>query len=80
MQVLSLDLKVDESLELPLTWIIGNMFFLIWQQRKEGMVCRAKTRAQLEARCSLLREGKVRALANAFTLTEEKLVDTFRLV
>ena len=78
-QLLSLDLNVDKSMELPLTWIISNMFSLIWQQRREGIVRRAKTRAKLEARCSLLQEGKVRALANAFPLTEEKLADMFRI-
>ena len=37
----------------------------------------ARTIAELEAKCRLLREGKVRALANAFTLTDQLLTILF---
>ena len=76
-QVLTLDLEIDKNLELPMTWTIGSLLFSIWRQRSEGRISLAKTRAELEAKCRLLREGKVRALANAFTLTNQLLISLF---
>ena len=76
-QILTLDLELDANLELPMTWTIGSLLFSIWRQRCEGRISLARTRAELEARCRLLREGKVRALANAFTLTDQLLTILF---
>ena len=67
-QVLNLDLNLDDSLELPLVWLVASLLQLLWQQRQEGRVCPVKTRAELEARCRLLRSGKGAALQNASTL------------
>ena len=50
-QLLTLDLELEPSLELPLTWTICSLLFSLWQQRIEGQVSMAKTRAQLEAKC-----------------------------
>ena len=67
-QVLNLDLNLDDSLELPLVWLVASLLQLLWQQRQEGRVCPVKTRAELEARCRLLRSGKGAAQQNASTL------------
>ena len=67
-KLLTLDIALDSPMELPLLWIIASLLSSIWDQRQEGRVCPAKTRAQLEARCRLLREGKGPSLQNAFTL------------
>ena len=61
-QVITQDLDVEPAMELPLVWITETLLSLIWQQREDGRVSGAKTRAELEARCTLLREG---ALVNA---------------
>ena len=68
-RILTLDLDIESHMELPLLWIIASVLSSIWAQRQEGRVCPAKTRAQLEAKCRLLREGKGASLQNAFTLT-----------
>ena len=68
--MLTLDLVLDSSLELPMTWVLGSLLFSICRQRTEGRVNLAKTRAELEAKCRFLREGKVSSLTNAFTLTD----------
>ena len=76
--VLTLDLSLDTSLELPMTWVIGSLLLSIWRQRSEGRVNLAKTRAELEAKCRILREGKVRSLTNAYALTAPIVQDLFR--
>ena len=68
-RVLTLDLNIESHMELPLLWIIASVLSSMLAQRQEGRVCLAKTRAQLEAKCRLLREGKGASLQNAFTLT-----------
>ena len=68
-RVLTLDLDIESHMELPLLWIIASVLSSIWAQRQEGRVCPAKTRAQLEAKCRLLREGKGASFQNAFALT-----------
>ena len=49
-QVLALDLEVDSSMELPLVWIISTSLLSIWDQRQDGSVSDARTRAELLAR------------------------------
>ena len=69
-QVLTLDLKLDDSMELPLIWIVASLLFLLWQQRQEGKVYPVRIRAELEARCRLLREGKGGLMHNCSVLAE----------
>ena len=76
-QLLTLDLGLDSSLELPMTWNICSLLFSIWKQRTEGQVSLAKTRAELEAKCWLLREGKVSSLLNAYTQADNLLQTLF---
>ena len=57
-QLPTLDLNLDLILELPMPWIISSLLSSLWRQRTEGQVRLAKTRAELEAKCRLLREGK----------------------
>ena len=75
--LITLDLDLDPTLELPLIWITCSMLFSIWTQREEGEVNVSKTRAFLEARCRLLREGKVKNIRNAHALTEILLQNLF---
>ena len=76
-QVLTLNLELDPSMEMPMTWIIGSLFESIWQQRESGRVNMTKTRRELEAKCCILREGKSGALQNAFTLTQSAITLMF---
>ena len=69
-QVLTLDLELEDSMELPLIWIVASLLFLLWQQRQEGKVCPVRIRAELEARCRLLREGKGGLMHNCSVLAE----------
>ena len=75
--VLTLDLEVEPSIELPFTWVIGSLLLSIWTQRESRRVDLARTRAELEAKCRLLRECKVKTWANAYTLTESILSQMF---
>ena len=68
--MLTLDLNLADSLELPLIWIVATMLSLLWQQKQEGKVCPVKIRAELEARCRLLREGKGGYMQNCSVLAE----------
>ena len=76
--ILTLDLEVEPSLELPLTWTIGSTLLSIWTQREQGRIDLDKTRAQLEAGCRILRECKANTRANASTLTEAIIVQIFQ--
>ena len=78
-RILTLDLDIESHMELPLLWIIASVLSSIWAQRQEGRVCPAKTRAQLEAKCRLLREGKGASFQNAFTLTSIAIQAVFAL-
>ena len=77
--VLTLDLELEPSLELPFTWAIGSLLLSIWTQRENRRVDLARTRAELEAKCRLLRECKVKTWANAHTLTEAILNQLFNV-
>ena len=50
--------------------IVASFLFLLWQQRQDGKVCPVKIRAELEARCRLLREGKGAFMQNCSVLAE----------
>jgi hypothetical protein len=76
-QVLTLDLDLTDSMELPLVWLAGTALFSVWQQRTKGAVSAAKTRAELEARCRLLREGAAPNLHNFVVLTELALQEMY---
>ena len=77
-QFLTLDIGLDPSLELPITWTICSLLFSIWRQRGEGRINMARTRAELEDKCRLLREGKVSSQTNTFTMTNSILGEMFR--
>ena len=77
-QVLTLDFELDDYLELALIWLAGNFFLSLWTQRQAGTVCPFKIRAELEAKCRLLREGKGAAIQNAFTLVSIALSAIYR--
>ena len=75
--VLTLDLEVEPSIELPFTWIIGSLLLSIWTKRDSGRVDLAKTRAHLEAKSRIMRDSKAKTWANASTLTEAIIVHIF---
>ena len=77
--VLTLDLELEPSLELPFMWVIGSCLSSIWTQRENRRVDLAKIRANLEARCRLLRESKAKTWENASTLTEAIIVQMFEV-
>ena len=68
--VVTLDLELEPSLELPMTWVIGTMMSSISAQREEGRVSIGKTRTDLESGCRLLRATRIGSLTNAATLAE----------
>ena len=77
--VQTLDLKLEPSLELPFMWAIGSLLLSIWTQRENRRVDLARTRAELEAKCRILRECKLKTWANAHTLTEAILNQLFNV-
>ena len=79
-QVLTLDFEMDDYMELALTWLAGTFFLSLWNQRQAGKVCPHKIRAELEAKCRLLREGKGAAIQNALTLASIALSAMYRPV
>ena len=68
--ILTLDLDLEPSLELPFTWIIGTVLSSIWTQREIRRVDLNKTRANLEAGCRILRNSQAKTWQNASTLAE----------
>ena len=75
--LLTLDLDIEPSLELPFTWLVGTLLTSIWTQRESRRVNLGHTRAELEAKCRLLRECKVKSWANAYTQTEDLIRQMF---
>ena len=73
----TLDLDLEPSLELPFTWLIGTLLSSIWSQRESRRVDLRHTRAELEAKCRLLREFKVKTWANAHIQTEALVSQMF---
>ena len=51
--VFTLDLELDQSLELPMTWAIGSLLLSIYTQRETGRVSIPRTRADLESKLLL---------------------------
>ena len=73
-QVLALDIEVDPAMELPLVWITATSLSTIWSQRQEGLVSRAKTRAEIKAKCKFLEQSND---LNAMTVTSLALEKMF---
>ena len=73
--ILGLDIgEVEESLELPVTWIISSYLLSIWEKRKaKKSVNVFETRAILEARCNLLRETRFKYEAQTISNMLENL-------
>ena len=69
-QVVLLDLgPLEESLQLPLVWLIANTLSMIWEERKEKTKPDLhKTRSNLEAKVNILRKTRH---TNAATLLEQ---------
>ena len=77
--MMTLNLELEPSLELPMTWVIGTVLHSTVSQREEGRVTIAKTRADVESKCRLGRECSMGgSLANAFTLSEILIRDLFQ--
>ena len=76
-QVLSLDFDIEDTMELAMVWLVGSFFLSLWTNRQEARVCPFKIRAELEAKCRLLREGKGISLQNAFTLAGIAISEMF---
>ena len=76
-QVLTLDLELEPSIELPLTWLIGSGLLSLWKQREEGKINLTKIRAELEARCQLLRDGKIPSFVNSHVLIQSQIQSLF---
>ena len=76
-QVLTLDFEIDDTMELALVWLIGSFFLCLWELRQETRVCPHKIRAELEAKCCLLREGKGASLQNAYALAGITISEMF---
>ena len=74
-QVLTLDIDIEPDKELPIVWLVGSLIYSIWIQRTVGRVTLAKTRADLEAKCRILREGKIPSVTNA-SITSAALIDS----
>ena len=53
--------------ELALVLMITSTLLSVWKQRREGRVKSTRTRAELEASCRLLREGRALEIRNAHT-------------
>ena len=75
--ILTLNLEVEQLLELPFTWLIGTFLASIWKQREARRVNLVDTRAELEARCRLLRECKVKVWTNAHVITSNLVSQLF---
>ena len=77
--VMTLDLVLETSLELPMTWLIGTVLQSLSSQREEGRVTLARTRADVESRCRIgLEASTAGALKNAFTLANILTRDLFQ--
>ena len=62
--LLTLNLEVEEKLELPIVWLTSNTLLKIWDCRTEKKRCDLiLVRADLEARVSLLRESRFKESA-----------------
>ena len=75
--VLTLDLEIGHSLELPMTWTIGTLLLSISTQREAGRVSVPRTRAYLESSCRVLGECRITGLENMSTLCQILVNDIF---
>ena len=76
--VLTLNLVLEPSLELPMTWVIGTVLNSIFSQREEGRVSIVRTKADVESSCCLNKEcSAANSLANAYTLSTIIVRDLF---
>ena len=75
--VLTLDLELDQSLELSMTWMIGTLLLSISTQRESGRVNIPRTRADIESSCRLMRECGVKGMDNMPTLCQILVNDLF---
>ena len=75
--ILTLDLDLEPSMELPFTWLVATFLSSIWSQRETRRVDPRHTCAELEAKCRLLRECKVKTWANAHVQTETLIGQMF---
>ena len=76
--VLTLDLELEKSLELPMTWVIGSLLLSIHKQREMGRESIPKTRADLELSCWLLGECRITGLENTSTQCNSIINDIFQ--
>ena len=76
--VLTLDLDLDQSLELPVTWAIGSLLSSILSQRETGRVSIVKTKADLESGYRMMEECKLESLENFPHLCRTLVNDIFR--
>ena len=76
--VFTLDLELDHSLELPITWAIGSLLFSIFNQREMGRVSILRTKADLESSCRMLGECRIEGLENFPTLCRLLVNDIFQ--
>ena len=76
-QVLKLDFPLDPSVELSVIWLTISTLLSIWKQRREGRAKLARTRAEVEANCRILRKGKTVEISNSFTLVSEVIRTMF---
>ena len=75
--VLTLDLELNQSLELPMTWTIGTLLYSSFTQRESGRVTIPRTRADLESSCRLMRECRIKGMDNVPTLCQILVNDLF---
>ena len=69
-QVILLDLKLPEKLQLPIVWLIANTLSIVWNSRVEKKsVSLITTRATLEANIMLLRKTRFQAASEILNLT-----------
>ena len=69
---LRLDFTAEQPAELAVTWVLGMVFFNIWEARKAGKRPELYTvRADLESKVSLLRQA--RRFTNDVTLIQSML-------
>ena len=76
--VFTLDLELDHSLELPITWAIGSLLFSIFNQREMGRVTILRTKADPESGCRMLGECRIEGLENFPTLCRLLVNDIFQ--
>ena len=74
--LLRLELEVEEELELPVVWLTGCVFDILWnlRQKSNSTVQGYQVRSQLEAEINLLRETR---FSDAATKIEELAANMF---